>query len=297
MWVMKRWIAVYIVIVLCLPWNIGAQNTSFPLPEVPQILASPVDRANYLAVHYWEHFDFKDNSLIEKPEITEQGLVDFISLLVSVTEQKEALALFVHRMTKNPKMQEHFMELSEHYLFDNFSPVYNEELYLLLVDELLKQSRLSVVQKERLLYQRKWLLKNRVNQVATDFSFVQRNGKRMSLKDVKADYILLYLNDPECSACQQTKEVLLQSGVLARWKNSGLMKILSVCTEGKTEGWKNISAPQGWIDGCDDQKCLLEEDLYDLRNLPALYLLDKEKKILLKNTTVLRLEQYLQINK
>ena len=280
-----------------MPYVLKAQNVRFPLPEVPIVLSNPADKANYVALHYWDCFDFKDNSLIEEPEITEQGLVDFISLLAHVSEQKEALAVFAHRMTVNPRMQAHFMELSEHYLFDNFSPVYDEELYLLLVDELLKQSQLPLAQRERLRYQRKWLLKNRVNRPATDFSFVQRSGKRMSLKEVKADYVLLYLNDPECSACQQTKEVLLQSDIIASWKDSGRMKILSVCTEGKTEGWKNIPAPQGWIDGCDEQKQLLQEDLYDLRNLPAIYLLDKEKKILLKNTTVSRLEQYLQINK
>jgi hypothetical protein len=138
------------------------------------------------------------------------------------------------------------------------------------------------------------MLKNRVNQVAADFSFVQRNGSRMSLQDVKADYILLYLNDPECSACQQTKEALMKSRVLARWKDSGRMKILSVCTEGKTEGWKNIPAPQGWIDGCDDQTRLLQEDLYDLRNLPAIYLLDRNKRIVMKNATVHRVEQALK---
>ena len=131
------------------------------------------------------------------------------------------------------------------------------------------------------------------NEYCCIFSFMQRNGKKMKLKDVKADYILLYLNDPECSACQQTKEALLQSDILAHWINGGLMKIISICTEGRTEGWEKISTPEGWIDGCDEQKRLLKEDLYDLRNLPAIYLLDANKVILLKNATLFRLEQYL----
>ena len=293
---MKK-IILYIISCLCLPCVLKAQDVRFPLPEVPLVLSKPADKANYVALHYWDHFDFKDNSLIEKSEITEQGWVEFISLVSQVTERKEAFAAFAQHMTENPKMQAYFLELSEHYLFDNFSPVYDEELYLLLVDEMLKQSSLSLVQRERLRYQRRWILKNRVNQPVTDFSFMQRNGKRMNLKEVKAEYILLYLNDPECSACQQTKEALLQSDILARWKDSGRMKFLSVCTEGNTEGWKNIPAPQGWIDGCDDQKRLLEEDLYDLRNLPAIYLLDAEKRVLLKNATVSRLEEYMEMGR
>ena len=72
------------------------------------------------------------------------------------------------------------------------------------------------------------------------------------------------------------------------------MKVVSVCVEGKTTGWKNMPASSGWIDGCDEHRRLLEEDLYDLRNLPAIYLLDKDQRIILKNATVPRLEQVLE---
>ena len=291
--VMKQFI-LYIIVCLGLSVQVNAQNGNFPLPEVPQMLVNPTDRANYVAVHYWDGFDFKNNALIGKPEITEQGFANFISIMPYVTEKKAAFTAFSRRMTENPKMMEHLLEVSERYLFDNFSPVYDEELFLLMVNELLEQPRLSLAQSERLRYLREIALKNRVGRAATDFVFVQRNGKRMSLKEVKADYVLLYLNDPECSACKQIKEALENSEIICRWKNSGRMKVVSVCIEGMTGGWKNIPAPAGWVDGCDDARILLEEDLYDLRNLPAIYLLDANKKIMLKNATVQRLEQVLE---
>lgn len=290
---MKR-IILSIFMLLCLSGIMKAQTATFPLPEVPQMLATPTDRANYLAVHYWDRFDFKDNSLIDKPEITEQGFANFISIMPYVSEKQEAFAVFAKRMAENPKMLAHLLEVSERYLFDNFSPVYEEELYLMLVEKLLKQSQLSLVQKERLRYQQKVAMKNRTGQVATDFGFIQRNGNRMTLKEVKADYVLLYLNDPECEACQKIKSGLEASEVVVQWRKNGRMKVLSVCIEGKTAGWKNLPAPSGWIDACDDNKVLLEQDLYDLRNLPAIYLLDVNKRILLKNATLQRLEQMLK---
>jgi len=271
-----------------------AQMATFPLPEVPQMLATPTDRANYLAIHYWDRFNFKDNALINKPEITEQGFANFISIMPYVTEKQEAFAVFAKRMAENPKMLAHLLEVSERYLFDNFSPVYEEELYLILVQELLESPQLSLVQKERLRYQQKVAMKNRTNELATDFAFVLRNGKQMSLKEVKADYVLLYLNDPECDACQKVKKGLESSEVVTQWRRNGKMKILSICIEGKTSGWKNLPAPNGWVDGCDEKKDLLEQDLYDLRNLPAIYLLDVNKRILLKNATLQRLEQVLK---
>ena len=291
--VMKQFI-LYIIVCLGLSVQVNAQNGNFPLPEVPQMLVNPTDRANYVAVHYWDGFDFKNNALIGKPEITEQGFANFISIMPYVTEKKEAFAVFAKRLAENVKMQEHLLEVSERYLFDNFSPVYDEELFLLMVNELLEQPKLSLAQSERLRYLREIALKNRVGRAATDFVFVQRNGKRMSLKEVKADYVLLYLNDPECSACKQIKEALENLEIISRWKNSGRMKVVSVCIEGKTTGWQNIPAPEGWVDGCDVDRRLLEDDLYDLRNLPAIYLLDVDKKIMLKNATVQRLEQVLE---
>lgn len=290
---MKR-IILSIFMLLCLSGIMKAQTATFPLPEVPQMLATPTDRANYLAIHYWDRFDFKDNSLIDRPEITEQGFANFISIMPYVSEKQEAFAVFAKRMAENPKMLAHLLEVSERYLFDNFSPVYEEELYLMLVEKLLKQSQLSLVQKERLRYQQKVAMKNRVGQLAADFGFVLRDGKRMTLKEVKADYVLLYLNDPECEACQKIKSGLEASEVVAQWRKNGRMKVLSVCIEGKTAGWKNLPAPSGWIDACDDNKVLLEQDLYDLRNLPAIYLLDVNKRILLKNATLQRLEQMLK---
>ena len=289
--VMKK-IILYFIIAWCLSGALMAQTASFPLPEVPQMLATPADRANYLAAHYWDRFDFQDNTLIDKPEITEQGFANFISIMPYVTEKQQAFSVFAQRMSVYPKMLAHLLEVSERYLFDNFSPVYEEELYLLLVEELLGQPQLSLVQRERLRYQQKLCLKNRVNQVATNFGFTLRNGQRMDLKGVQADYVLLFLNDPECSACQQIKEAVVESDILRRYMDNGRLKVLSVCVEGKTAGWKNLPAPAGWIDGCDTDRRLIEEDLYDLRNLPAVYLLDVNKRILLKNATIQRLEHF-----
>lgn len=287
-------IVLSILLYLCLTGTVRAQTPAFPLPEVPQILVNPTDRANYLAEHYWDCFDFSDASLIDNPEITEQGFANFISIMPYVTEREKAFEVFARRMASHPKMFAYLLEVSEHYLFDSFSPVYDEELYMLLLDELLKSPQLSMVQKERFRYHREVAMKNRVGRIAADFGFVLRSGQRMTLKELKADYVLLFLNDPECDACRKIKEDMVTSDIIASWKDSGRMKVLSVCIEGETEGWKHIPAPGGWMDACDVDRRLLEDDLYDLRNLPAIYLLDSDKKVLLKNATLERLELFLK---
>lgn len=50
------------------------KTKEFRLPDVPVTLTAPEDRAAYLSLHYWDHFDFADTSLISRPEITSRPL-------------------------------------------------------------------------------------------------------------------------------------------------------------------------------------------------------------------------------
>ena len=43
---------------------------AFRLPDVPAALTEPAERADYLALHYWDRFDFADTTLVRRPEIT-----------------------------------------------------------------------------------------------------------------------------------------------------------------------------------------------------------------------------------
>ena len=51
--------------------------------------------------------------------------------------------------------------------------------------------------------------------------------------------------------------------------------------------------PSGWINGYDKELTVLDRELYDLKAMPTLYLLDKDKKVLLKDAPVEQVEQYL----
>ena len=53
----------------------------FRLPEIPVTLKEPQQRAEYLALHYWDHYNFTDTASIHSPGDTEQILSDYISIL------------------------------------------------------------------------------------------------------------------------------------------------------------------------------------------------------------------------
>ena len=75
---------------------------------------------------------------------------------------------------------------------------------------------------------------------------------------------------------------------------SGRLKILSVCVEGKNKAWENATFPARWIDGYDEDEWLTQERVYDLKAMPTLYLLDAQKRVLLKDAPIEKIEAHLE---
>lgn len=270
------------------------QASSFRLPDVPAVLATPEERAAYLSCHYWDHFDFSDVFLIDRPEVTEQAFVDFIGILPYTDRADTALETLLHRASVGKKMLRHFILLGDKYLYEPNSPMHNEELYILMLRALLANPALDETEKIRPRHRLETALKNRPGHTAADFGFVCRDGRRMQLNAVCAPYLILYFNDPDCDDCRRAKERLVTSQSLNRLMDSGSLALLSVCVGGKTAAWQQAAFPARWIDGYDEGRQLTRRQVYDLKAMPTLYLLDSRKRVILKDISIDKIEECLR---
>ena len=286
-------ILVSLLFVFCFQGRIMADEDSFKLPEIPGSITKPTDRAVYLSLHYWDHFDFADTSLISRPEITEQACVDFINILPYSTEAQAAADTLFSRASVRNEMLYHFISLTDKYLYEPYSPMHNEDLYIVFLRALVSSPDLGELDKIRPRYQLEMALKNRPGDVASDFTFVCRDGKQRRLSDIQADYVLIYFNDPECETCHHVRKLLSMSQTVNRLLESGRLKLLSVCIKGKTLRWEKEEFPSGWIVGYDAVQRLTRDEVYDLREMPSLYLLDSEKRVILKNASLEEVEEKL----
>ena len=101
------------------------------------------------------------------------------------------------------------------------------------------------------------------------------------------------IRDSECDDCHRMKERLSHSAVINQLLQSGRLKLLSVCVEGKTEGWQTATFPSQWIDSYDDGQKLTRDRVYDLKAMPTLYLLDAKKRVILKDASFKQIEAQL----
>lgn len=268
----------------------------FPLPSVPDSLVTAESRANYLALHYWDNIDFNDSTIIGNEDISEQGFSNFISIMPYVTQKEVAFAEFISKISLKPDVQDYFMAVAKKYLAESQSPVFNEELYIMMLQSLLSSDMLDSARRAKYSAILDTEMKNRVGEVATDFEFMLRDGERGRLSEINAKYILVFFSDPDCDRCNSVKTQIDASAVVRIKLLLGDLALLSVCVEGDTDAWKRIKTPDEWIDACDEKCAIYDQELYDIPGLPSFYLLDSSHRVILRDVHFQLVENFLDNN-
>ena len=265
---------------------------SFPYPAIPDTLRSVEQRAGYLSEHYWDNYNFADTLLLKSKEVTEQGFVNFIDILnrfnldnaskgvahkdiaqkgiarKDITQQgiaqkdiarkditQKGIACFTRKAFSNAAAKERFENLIEHYFEDQLSPVRNDRVYLIFLEEMKNSPCFNETEKERITFKIKTTNKNLPGDIAINFKFKDESGKEHQLSDYKDQKVILYFYDPDCENCHEVSAWLKQQTIPAD------IKVLKMIAD------NHISY------------------IYSLKNMPTIFLLDKENKVILKDCT------------
>lgn len=264
----------------------ATEKKEFKIPEIPAILTNPAERAEFLAKHYWDNYDFSDTSLIALEKVTEQSFVNYLDILPHVPLQsaEENLSKLMDKaMQGDSLMFAHFAAMAEKYLYDPNSPLRNEAFYIPVLRYIVASNNVEEVNKIRPQFQLEMALKNRPGEKAADFTYTLPNGKTGSLYGVRADYTVLFFNNPDCNDCKRVKEYI---ETVAAFNSSAGKKIaiVAIYPDEDLSLWKNSPYPKTWINGQNEN--LSKEHTYDLKAIPTLYLLDKDKNVILKDAPV-----------
>jgi hypothetical protein len=138
-----------------------------------------------------------------------------------------------------------------------------------------------------------WAYKNRMGTKASNFQYTTIAGQNGSLYQVNTDFTLLFFNDPECSTCKDQVENIRNSAVFNKLLSERRIQIISIYPDENVDEWKQNAAiyPFGWIVGYDLSFTI--RSIFDLKASPTLYLLDRDKTVLLKDASFWAIENYL----
>lgn len=290
----------FVLLPLCI--LAGCNETAGKAPEAPrqEITDRQKEKNKYAILYFWEGFDFSDTCCIYRPDMTEQAFADYINLLGKATDTAvisrsvHAMLSRAQRQDKTAKVYAYLLELYSHYLYEPNSPMRNDEMYIPVLEYILENETTQALQKQRARFNLDMVLRNRPGTPAANLRFITSWGREMELYGIESPLLLLYFYNPDCTACKETTAYLENAEYIGRLQQDGQLTVVALYTDRDMLLWKkDRSIPPGWIKAYDNDMQVTRKRLYDLRAIPSLYLLDKDKEVLLKDTDITGLEEFL----
>lgn len=230
---------------------------------------------------YWDGFIFTDSTNYGSKKKTTEIIFSKYIVQSQNLSYTEIISMDNHILSmseNNKKAFVYFWELYEKYYYDPDSPYRNDSLYINILSYIMNSSCFSEIYSNKAIYQWQLIHKNRVGCKAEDFSFTTLSGLKGNLYEIKNDYTILFFNIPDCEECIRTKKILE-----SRINPINNVSIVAIYPNDDYLLWSKEKYPKKWINGYDKDLIILEKELYDLRAFPTIYLLDKDKTVLLKD--------------
>ena len=270
-------------------------QTNFPLPQIPETIGQPEARLSYLLNHFWNNYQFNDTTQVNK-DLGEQGFADFLNLLGygDDTIIDNATKAFYDQAFSTSWGKKQYSELINHYLDNPNSPMRNDAIYVHFLRNIRPYYANDAAARQRYAFKLTQAKKNLPGQPATDFIYTERNGQQGKMSNIRAKFTLLFFHDPDCENCKRIMPLAVQENLLQRPD----LKVLLMYADQDYEAWKRDvrSYPANWIDAYSPKGEIMQQLLYYVPATPSFYLLDADKRVILKDAPLDTILAFLQQN-
>ncbi len=241
----------------------------------------------YYRAHYFDNFDLND------PRAMRSGLMDpkinfFLEKLTYQYPDSQAVGMdyLLKSMDKNP-------EAFQYYLVDFLNESARSKrmgmdaVYVYLVEHYYQTGLATWMEEEqleKLVKQAATLKPILIGQGAPDLSFYRQSGEAFKISDIQADYTVLFFWAPDCGHCKKAMPAIVD--FYNAFKNRGV-ELLAICTKtgaDLTTCWDTVEerGMDIWVNVADQYLRSRYKTIYDIKTTPQIFILDKNKKILVK---------------
>lgn len=237
-------------------------------------------------VSYCCSIDYSDTASLHTDKKMAKYMTDIVKLMMQSdsTATSNALEIFFKGLGGDGESLRSAASRADLYLNNPASPVRNETLYIRFLQSLLNASGIPEDLIDKATDQMRKANLNRKGTIATDFRYIDRDGNQGNLHSLTSQQTMLVFYDPECPHCPPILDKIAKNQDVNSSIDAGELKVLAVYAEGKRDVWEKTKAemPSKWT-VCYDLSNILDNDLYDLPAMPIVYLLDGEKRVLIKD--------------
>lgn len=289
------------------------QFVALPFPDVvpPAMMEDARDRAEYMALHWWDGITETsreypcDTTLVSgvRKEDVEQKFANWVNILnmldMSVVGKSVVRlydrAVACEKKDTSSNVFETFTDLVVKYLYDPNSPMRNEDHYAFYASRLAGSDLVDESMREKYAREVRLASLNRIGSKAADFRFADKRGRMHTLYGIDAELTLLFFSNPGCAACKEIIDVLNNDPRISALIKEGIMAVLNIYIDEDLEEWRSYMPvyPEHWYNGFDPDMVIRGENLYNVRAIPSLYLLDRNKTVIMKDAPEARVFEWL----
>lgn len=264
-------------------------NQDLDIPKYPEL--SEEDRKQkqyeYYRAHYFDNFDLNDPRAIRSGLI--QTKIDFYTQKLTYPQpdsQSVAIDYLLQKMDKNPEAFQYYLV---YFLNDaaKSKRMGMDAVYVHLVDTYYATGKATWADEEqlkKLTAQANSIRPTLIGKIAPDLTLWKENGDMVTIHGIKSPYTVLFFWDPECGHCKKSAPFIVD--FYNQYKDKGV-EMLSICTKTGDDisaCWSTVKERNMdmFVNVADQYMRSRYKSIYDVKTTPQIFILDQDKKILVK---------------
>lgn len=255
----------------------------FEYPVAPEELESLADKSDYLVEHFWDPMNFKTKTSVDQNALNHAFAV-YVSPMRWAESAKTLASVdkLISSISKNPTLSLQFAKAAEEALYGPRAEVWNDEIFIRFLDNVVKNKQIKKERKLRYKMLRDQLANTLRGAVPPQFGYTRPDGSNARFYP-NGILTVIEFGDPDCDDCRMAKLKMDTDVKFSQLVERGKINVLFINVD-PDEGWeeKLSTYPATWHTGASEEV----GDLYDIRTTPSIYIIDREGKVAAKNIPV-----------
>ncbi len=264
-------------------------NREVPLPPFADLNEEDrkLKQFEHYRAHYFDHFDLTDPRTM-RTGVMHPKIDYFLSKLSYQLPDSQSVAMgyLLEKMKSNKEAFQYYLVyfLNESARSKRMGM---DAVYVYLIDNYYSKGLAPWTEKEqldKLIAQAEAARPTLIGKIAPDLTFIKEDGQPVSIHSFTSDFTVLYFWDPECGHCKKMTPFVVD--FYNEYKNKGV-EMLAICTktgQDISSCWSTIKerGMDIWVNAADQYLRNRYKSIYDVKTTPQIFILDKDKKIIVK---------------
>ncbi|MGN0236479.1 MAG: DUF5106 domain-containing protein [Lepagella sp.] len=255
----------------------------FEYPMAPDDMDGLQERSNYLMQHFWDKMDFKQKTAVDQNALNDAFRVYVAPMqFATAAEVNASVDKVITQISKNAVLSLQFAKAAEEALYGPRADVWNDEIYLKFIDNVLRCKQIKKERKARYEHVGKQLRGTLRGSMPPEFDYTEADGK-VSHYHPNGVITVIEFGDPDCDDCRFSKLKMETNVRFSSLVERGKINVMFIVADPEEEWQEKVKDyPVLWHVGASESV----SDLYDLRKSPSVYVIDREGKVAVKNVGI-----------